>query len=33
MIKVNVNAAEAKKRLAKGDGFVRRAIEGEFGEH
>ena len=33
MIKVNVNAAEAKKRLAKGDGLVRRAIEGEFGEH
>ena len=32
MIKANVNAAEAKKRLAKGDGFVRRAIEGEFEE-
>ncbi len=33
MIKANVNAEDAKKRLAKGGGFVRRAIEGEIGKH
>ena len=33
MIKANISAAKAKKRLAEGGGFVRRAIEGEIGEH
>jgi N-acetylmuramic acid 6-phosphate etherase len=30
MIKAGVNAGEAKKRLKKADGFVRKAIEGKF---
>ena len=33
MIKANVNAATAKRRLADADGFVRRAIEGSRGKH
>ncbi len=33
MIKARVNAEEARKRLVEGDGFVRRAIEGNFGKH
>jgi N-acetylmuramic acid 6-phosphate (MurNAc-6-P) etherase len=28
MIKANVDSDEAKKRLTKADGFVRKAIEG-----
>ena len=32
MIKGNLDASEARKRLLKADGFVRRAIEGDFGK-
>jgi N-acetylmuramic acid 6-phosphate etherase len=32
MIRGNVDASEARKRLHKADGFVRRAIEGDFGK-
>ncbi|MCL5020068.1 MAG: N-acetylmuramic acid 6-phosphate etherase [Bacteroidetes bacterium] len=32
MIKAKVDSAEAKKRLERADGFVRRAIEGKFGK-
>lgn len=33
MIRANVSAAAAKRRLARANGFVRGAIEGKFGKH
>ena len=33
MIRANVDAVEARKRLLRADGFVRRAIEEDFGKH